>query len=307
MEFGLKLPQFGHGTTPGLMLRWAQFAEAVGFHFILTGDHIALTHEVRKDYPEPYYEPFTTMAWVAAKTRKIKLGFTVIVVPYRHPALLAHITATLDQLSEGRLILGVGVGWAESEFEVLGMPFHERGKMTDEYLTALKLLWTNETASFDGKYVQFDDVMTSPQPVQSPHPPIWVGGNSRPAMRRAVHHGEAWHPIGLNLGWLRDKGMPMLRRIAEEAGKPTPVLAPRIFCRLTDEPIPEDERIAGEGTLDQVRRDFGELEKLEAQYILLDTKRNSPSAQSNRHQDEAWRDLTIMADQVFDLSTGTLR
>ena len=100
MEIGLKLPQFGSGTTPDLMLRWAQFAETAGFHFILTGDHIALTPEVLRGYPPPYYEPFTTMAWLAAKTQRIRLGFTVVVVPYRHPALLAHLTSTLDQLSE---------------------------------------------------------------------------------------------------------------------------------------------------------------------------------------------------------------
>ncbi|MCH8115068.1 MAG: TIGR03619 family F420-dependent LLM class oxidoreductase [Chloroflexi bacterium] len=307
MQIGLKLPQFGPGTDPDLMLRWAQFAEAVGFHFILTGDHIALTPDVLRDYPAPYYEPFTTMAWLAGKTQRIKLGFTVIVVPYRHPALLAHLTSTLDQLSDGRLIVGVGVGWAESEFQVLGMPFHERGKMTDEYLAALKLLWTNDTASFDGRYVKFSDVSVSPRPLQSPHPPIWVGGASRPAMRRAVRYGDAWHPLGVTTAWLRDHGMPALRNIAEAEGKPMPILAPRIFCRLTDDPIPEDERIAGEGTLDQVRRDFGELQELGAEYVHLDTKRNSPTAHSDRHQDEAWRDLTILADQVFDLRQGTLR
>ena len=307
MQFGLKLPQFGPGTEPDLMLRWAQFAETAGFHFILTGDHIALTPEVLRGYPPPYYEPFTTMAWLAAKTQRIRLGFTVVVVPYRHPALLAHLTSTLDQLSEGRLIVGVGVGWAESEFEVLGVPFHERGKMTDEYLTALKLLWTNDNVSFDGRHVSFSDVTVSPRPVQSPHPPIWVGGASRLAMRRAVRHGDAWHPIGPRTDWLRDQGMPALRSIAEAEGKPVPALAPRIFCRLTDDPIPEDQRVAGEGTLDQVRGDFRELQELGARYIHLDTKRNNPAAHSGHHHEEAWRDLSILADQVFDLEKGTLR
>ena len=228
MKIGLKLSQFGPGTEPDLMLRWAQFAEAVGFHFILTGDHIALTREVLRDYPAPYYEPFTTMAWLAGKTQRIKLGFTVIVVPYRHPALLAHLTSTLDQLSDGRLIVGVGVGWAESEFQVLDVPFSERGRMTNEYLAALKLLWTNDTASFDGQHVKFNDVSVSPRPHQSPHPPIWVGGNSRAAMKRAVLYGDAWHPLGQKVNWLREHGIPTLRKFAEAEGKQTPILAPRI-------------------------------------------------------------------------------
>ena len=307
MQIGLKLPQFGPGTDPDLMSRWAQFGEAVGFHFILTGDHIALTPEVLADYPAPYYEPFTTMAWLAGKTQRIKLGFTVIVVPYRHPTLLAHLTSTLDQLSGGRLIVGVGVGWAESEFQVLGMPFRERGKMTDEYLAAVKLLWTNDTASFDGKYVKFKDVSVSPRPKQLPNPPIWVGGNSRVAMKRAVLYGDAWHPIGPRTDWLRSVGMPTLRSMAEEENRPIPALAPRIFCRITDDPIPEDVRIAGEGTLDQIKRDFHELQELGAQYVHLDTKRNNPTAHTGRHHDEAWRDLIVLADEVFDLDRETLR
>lgn len=307
MQIGLKLPQFGPGTDPDVMLRWAQFGEAAGFHFILTGDHIALTPEVQVDYPAPYYEPFTTMGWIAGKTERIKLGFTVIVVPYRHPTLLAHLTSTLDQLSGGRLIVGVGVGWAESEFEVLGMPFRERGKMTDEYLAAIKLLWTNDTASFDGQYVSFSDVSVSPRPKQQPNPPIWVGGNSRVAMKRAVLLGDAWHPIGARTDWLRTTGMPTLRSMAEAENRSAPVLAPRIFCRLTEEPIPEDVRIAGEGTLEQVRRDFAELQDLGAEYIHLDTKRNNPDAHTSRHQDQAWRDLIILADEVFDLERETLR
>ncbi|NQW17673.1 MAG: TIGR03619 family F420-dependent LLM class oxidoreductase [Chloroflexi bacterium] len=307
MQIGVKLPQFGPGTEPDMMLSWAQFAEAAGFDFILTGDHIALTPEVMVDYPAPYYEPFTTLAWIAAKTRRIKLGFSVIVVPYRHPALLAHLASSLDQLSGGRLIVGVGVGWAESEFEVLGMPFNERGATTDEFLTALKLLWTNDAASFNGKYVSFKDVSVSPRPLQLPHPPIWVGGSSKRAMKRAVLHGDAWHPIGPRMDWLRDQGLPEIQRIAEAEGRQVPVLAPRIFCRLTDAPLPEDERIAGEGTLDQVRQDFQDLQEFGAEYIHLDTKRNSPTADSGRHHEDAWRDLTMLASQVFDLSSGTLR
>ena len=307
MQAGIKLPQFGANANPEEMGRWARFAEAAGFHFVLTGDHIALTPEVQQDYPAPYYEPFTTMAWLAGQTTTIRLGFTVIVVPYRHPALLAHMGATLDDLSGGRLIFGIGSGWAGSEFDALGVPFEARGRMTDEYVAAMIELWTNEKASFQGEFVSFEDVTTSPGPVQKPYPPIWVGGSSRAAMRRAARFGDAWHPIGARVDWLRDQGMPRLRRIAEEMGSETPSLAPRIFCRLTESPIAKDQRIAGEGTLDQVKRDIYELRDLGATHIHLDTKRNSPTADSTRHRDEAFAALSLLAEKVFDLEAEALR
>jgi alkanesulfonate monooxygenase SsuD/methylene tetrahydromethanopterin reductase-like flavin-dependent oxidoreductase (luciferase family) len=112
-------------------------------HLIMTADHAGLTPDVLARYPDPYYEPFTNMAWLAAKTRTIELGTTVIVVPYRHPVHLAHLTANVDQLSHGRLIVGVGVGWARQEFEALALPYAKRGAMTNDYLAALKVLWTH--------------------------------------------------------------------------------------------------------------------------------------------------------------------
>ncbi len=289
------------------MSRWARFAESIGYHFVLTGDHIALTPEVQQDYPAPYYEPFTTMAWLAGQTTTIRLGFTVIVVPYRHPAQLAHMGATIDDLSGGRLIFGIGSGWAGSEFDALGLPFEARGRMTDEYVAAMIELWTNEKAFFHGEFVSFEDVTTSPGPVQQPHPPIWVGGSSRAAMRRAVKFGDAWHPIGARVDWLRDTGMPQLTRIADEAESEVPSLAPRIYCRLTDSPIPEEKRVAGEGSFEQVRRDIYELRELGASHIHLDTKRNSLTAESLRHRDEAFAALSILAERVFDLESEELR
>ena len=307
MQAGIKLPQFGANANPAEMSRWAQFAESVGYHFVLTGDHIALTPEVQQDYPAPYYEPFTTMAWLAGQTTTIRLGFTVIVVPYRHPAQLAHMGATIDDLSGGRLIFGIGSGWAGSEFDALGLPFEARGRMTDEYVAAMIELWTNEKASFHGEFVSFEDVTTSPGPVQQPYPPIWVGGSSRAAMRRAVRFGDAWHPIGARVDWLRDTGLPRLKRFADEAESQVPSLAPRIFCRLTDSPIPEEQRVAGEGSFEQVRRDIYELRELGATHVHLDTKRNSLTADSVRHRDEAFAALSILAEKVFDLESEELR
>ena len=217
------------------------------------------------------------------------------------------MTSNVDQLSEGRLIFGVGVGHAKSEFEALGVPFDKRGAMTDDYLAAIKTLWTDDVACYEGEFVSFRDVKISPKPVQLPHPPIWVGGSSSAALRRAVRFGEAWHPIGSRIDWLRDEGLPMMRRIAEKEGKPVPALCPRIWCRLTESPLPEDERVAGEGTLDQVRGDLESLQALGAKYVLLDTKRNSPTAASPRHYEEAWRTLTVLAEKVLDLESESVR
>jgi|TARA_Y100000310_G_scaffold304436_1_gene343591 probable F420-dependent oxidoreductase len=312
VKFGLKLHHSGPGASPDHMLRWARFAETLGMHLLMTADHVALTPDVLPQYPAPYYEPFTNLAWLAGHTDKIMLGTTVIVVPYRHPLLLAQITANIDQLSNGRLIFGIGAGWSVSEYEAFGIPHNKRGAITDDYLAAVKALWTQDVASHDGPYAKFRDVMLSPKPVQKPHPPIWVGGSGylrgkMPAMDRAVRFGDAWHLLGIRADWLRDEAMPQLRRIAEEAGKPTPALCPRIFCRITDSPLPEDDRVAGEGTLDQIRADLDILEELGAEYVLLDTKRNNETANTARHHEDAWSVVTTLAEKAIDLENETLR
>ncbi|MCI0440779.1 MAG: TIGR03619 family F420-dependent LLM class oxidoreductase [Chloroflexi bacterium] len=311
MKFGLKLSHSGPGASPETMLRWTQFAETLGLHLIMTADHVALTPEVLRSYPAPYYEAFTNIAWLAAQTRKIKFGTTVIVIPYRHPIHLAHLTANVDQLSGGRLILGVGVGWARTEYESLGVPFNKRGAIANDYLAALKLLWTQDVATYEGPFVSFKEVMVSPKPLQKPHPPIWVGGdhrdNSEPGMRRAVRFGNAWHPLGATVDSLRDKSLPLLRRIAEEEGKAVPALCPRIYCRITDSPLDEDQRVAGEGTLDQIHSDLAALEGMGAEYVVFDTKRRNPTAASDRHHEDAWRVLTTLAEKVIDLEKETVR
>lgn len=179
--------------------------------------------------------------------------------------------------------------------------------MGDEYLRAFKELWTSDNPSFDGAYCRFSDIAFLPKPVQQPHPPIWVGGSSAAALRRAVRFGDGWHPIGPRLAWLKQEALPKLQRIADTEGKPVPALCPRIWCRLTETPLSEEERTMGEGTLDQVRRDFDALQELGASYVLLDTKRNSPTALSSQHHEESWRTLAILAEKAIDLEHETVR
>ena len=305
MKVGVNLINFGPSASPASLRRWAQLTEALGYHLLMTSDHIAITPDVQDRYPAPQYEPLTTLGWLAGVTSHIEIGSTVMILPYRSPLETARSFANIDQLSGGRCILGVGVGWAREEFAALNVPFEKRGAMTNEYLAAIKALWTQDVASFEGEFVRFQDVHTAPRPVQTPHPPIWVGGSSDAALRRTVRYGDAWHPIRIRIDWFRDTGIPRLREFADAEGKPMPALCPRIRLRLTDTPLPDDERVAGEGTLDQVHGDLKALEELGCDYVLLDSFHDDIEA--TRHGEAAWAMLATMAAQVLDLANQTIR
>ncbi|MCH7800400.1 MAG: TIGR03619 family F420-dependent LLM class oxidoreductase [Chloroflexi bacterium] len=305
MKFGVNLLNFGPGASPESLLRWTTFAETLGYHMVMISDHIAVTPDVGGRYPAPLYDPYTTLAWLAGQTSTIELGTTVIVVPYRSPILMARLGANIDQMSNGRFIFGIGVGWAQQEFAALNVNFEKRGPITDEYLAAIKTLWTNELASFSGEYVSFEDVRATPMPVQSPHPPIWIGGASPAAFRRTVEYGDGWHPIRLRADWMRDVGVPKLKEMADRMGKPVPAICPRIKLRLTDNPVPDDDRVAGVGTVDQVRGDLEILQELGAEYVLFDTYADDP-AETATHE-WAWSMYMTVAEEIVDLSRQELR
>jgi len=305
MKAGINLLNFGPAATPDSLARWTTLAETIGFHLVMVGDHVAVTKDINGLYPAPFYDPFTTLSWLAGKTTKIELGTTVIIVPYRNPALTARVVASLDQFSGGRFIFGIGAGWSTLEFEALGLPFHQRGAMTDEYLAAMKVLWSEDSASFDGKFTSFKDVLTAPLPVQKPHPPIWVGGPSDVAVRRTVIHGDAWHPMNADLSWLRDYGLPTLRRFADEAGKPTPAFSPRVKLHITPNDLPEEGRKPGIGSFSQVRDDLGAFDDLGADYLLLDTYMDEP--EETLTHEPAWAMLMQVAESLLDLEAEKLR
>lgn len=305
MRVGVNLLNFGPGVSPESLAGWTQLAETLGYHLVMISDHVAMTPDVVARYPAPFYDPFVTLGWLARATTRMELGTTVVILPYRHPLHTARLAANLDRLSGGRFILGVGVGWARQEFQALGVPFERRGAMSSDYLAAIKTAWTSDPASYAGPFVSFRDVHTGPRPVRSPHPPVWVGGASDAAMRRAVRLGDAWHPIRVRLPWLRDTGLPRLRAIAEKEGRPVPALCPRIRLCITETPLAEDQRIAGEGSLEQVRADLEALARLGAGYVLLDTY--TDDAEATRHPETAWRMLALLAERVLDLARETVR
>ena len=212
MRFGIGIPSIGPMSKTSHMLELVQYAEQLGFDSLTIGDHIIITKTINSLYPYTdtrvpptssfsgeWFEPLTTLAFVAGITQKIKLMTSVMVIPYRDPIFTAKILSTIDNLSQGRLIIGAGVGWMEEEFEVLERPpFKERGAVTDEYINIFNELWTNDSPSFKGKYTSFPEINFYPKPVQEPHPPIWIGGESPPALKRAARLGDGWYPIGRN-------------------------------------------------------------------------------------------------------------
>ena len=172
------------------------------------------------------HEMLTLAAWLAAITTRLRLVLAVLVVPHRPAVLAAKQLATIDVLSGGRLTVGIGAGWLKAEFDaVVTTPFAERGAVTDEYVAAFKTLWTEKKPMIDGKYVHYDRLLLEPKPMQKPHPPIWVGGESGPSLRRAARLGDAWYPIGTNNAHPYDSlpryraGVARLRQLTEAAGR----------------------------------------------------------------------------------------
>jgi probable F420-dependent oxidoreductase len=196
----------------------AERADALGFDSVWAHDHVFnVGHVLDRIGGRPYYEPLTLLSYVAARTKRVKLGTSVLVLPYHNPIRLAKIAATLDVLSGGRLILGIGVGAIENEMEAMGTPFKERGKFTDEAITVMRTLWSEEDPRFVGKYSQFAGMKFSPKPTQKPIP-IVVGGVSHAAIRRAARTGDGWQPIGLTPEKLK-QGIAVLREEARAAGR----------------------------------------------------------------------------------------
>lgn len=276
MRLGLHVPCYGPETTAESLLEWVSFAEDHGFAIAIMSDHVAPTPEVEATYPAPFFDPFTTLAWLAGQTRTILLGTSITVLPLRHPLLTARVSATLDNLSGGRFVLGVGVGWAASEYDALDVPYADRGALTSEYLEVITNFWAKDTATFHGATVSFDEVSTAPAPVAG-ELTVWVGGTSPPAIRRAATYAKAWHPNGAGLSWLRTTGLPALATAAAAQGRPTPDLAPRMKLHL-GEKVTTPDRLPGVGSLEQVLDDLRELQDLGATYVVLDTNPDVPVA-----------------------------
>ena len=234
-EFGIRVPNSGPLSSKENIVKAAQNSEELGFDTIWLHDHVVWSSEMHRHHISSgateaitdaqeanFFECMTTMSYLAAKTKDIQIGVACLVMPLRNPIYAAKQCATLDHLCDGRLLVGVGLGSKatreSSEFDVFDVPIKGRGNRTDEYIEAMKAIWTQPMASYEGKYLKFENAEIHPKPLQKPHPPVWVGGWMDQAAVRAGRYGEGWIP-----GWLSPKemarGCEILRNTAEDAGR----------------------------------------------------------------------------------------
>ena len=296
MKFGISLFNRGPLARPAHLTAQAQRAEALGFESLAISDHIVIPQVKTDNYPYhpdgefplemsyDYFEPLATLMYMAGATSSIKLGTSVLVVPYRNPILVAKMVASVDALSGGRVFLGVGTGWWREEFEALGIGdhFHDRGARTDEYIRIMRNLWSEETPSFEGRFHQYSNLEFSPKPVQAGGIPIWVGGHTGRALRRAVELGDAWHPIGLRppvdlspaeLGRARER----LHAICEEKGRDPATLPIVLRCVLS---FSDSERSTMVGTPEQILEDIAAYGEQGVSQIIFDLPAPNVAAQA---------------------------
>jgi len=291
MDFGLHLPASSASVTPKDLVRFAQQAEALGFYCVTVADHVIVPKNISVPYPYTvdgkypgtgyHLETLTTMGYLMGATKRIRFATSVMILPYRNPIATAKMLASLDVLSGGRVIVGAGVGWMKEEFEnIRTEPFDERGKVTDEYIAAFRELWTSDNPSFDGKYCRFSDIVFLPKPVQKPTIPIWIGGHSKQAIRRAARLGDGWHPIGgVPTIPLEPQDvaadMSMLREYAEKAGRDAKKIRVALKGSLFDreKQITPGKRRRFIGSAEEVASDIGDYRAVGVDTMIFDVRR----------------------------------
>jgi len=228
MDIGCHLPNQGPLATREALDTFARAADARGVASLWVSDHVIFPRTATGSYPggrfphppdKPYLEPVITLTAAAMCTTRARLGASVFILGHRHPVVMAKMLTSIDALSQGRLIVGVGVGWWKEELTILGAPFHQRGKQADEALKVFKALWTQDNPKFEGEFFRFSDVGFAPKPVQKPHPPIWVGGDSPGAFRRVATLGDGWHATSKTPAQFKE-ALGRLRTACEAARRP---------------------------------------------------------------------------------------
>jgi probable F420-dependent oxidoreductase len=318
MKFGFGIPTRGPMATPEGIATLVQKGEALGFAIISVSDHIIIPKRIASTYPYnesgafagsasgECMEQLALLSFLAGITSSARLLTSVMVLPHRPPVLTAKALATIDVLSKGRLIVGCGVGWMREEFEAIGAPaYDERGSVGDEYIRAFKELWTSDNPAFEGKYCRFANVSFAPKPVQKPHPPIWVGGESPAALRRAGRLADAWYPIGTNPRY--PVGTPeqfaeyaaRVKRYAQEAGRDASALAFAYSASwLNDQQaqtLPNGERRSLTGTPQQIAGDIKRYEELGVRHMHVNLQGDTQAQTLERMQRFADRIMPLTA------------
>jgi probable F420-dependent oxidoreductase len=275
MDIGCHLPTTqGPATARDGLVTFAREAERAGLASLWVSDHVVIPR-VSTGYgrggtfphppDKPYLEPVTMLAAAAMVTSRVRLGSSVFILGHRHPVVMAKMLATIDALSNGRLICGVGVGWWKEELEVFGVPFKARGRHADEVLKAFKALWTSDAPALDGDFFRFRDIGFAPRPVQTPHPPLWVGGASPGAFRRVVALGDGWHASPHGLDDFR-KGLEQLRAIAASAGRSFDTIELSLRFNLSDTLFAQGPQ----AIVDQL----AEYKRLGVRHVLIEFRRD---------------------------------
>lgn len=286
MKFGVTVGNFGtYGKRGGAtdLVAVAERAELLGFDSVWVNDHIFMPAAIRARYPynesgvagfayrQDIYDPLAVMAAIAVRTKRVSIGTSVLIIPYRNPLVLAKMLATLDQLSHGRIILGSGVGWMEDEFDALGIGdyYSVRGTVTDEWIRICIEMWTSEgPASYEGRFHSFSGVGASPKPVQKPHIPIWVGGSGAVAHRRVARYGSGYHTISSTPEQIREQIDSVNRELEKRGRDPSEIevsmLGPGI--RLGEQPTLPG--IAIGGSTQEIIDRLAEYERAGLQHAL---------------------------------------
>jgi probable F420-dependent oxidoreductase len=299
MRYGFYLPTRGRSAEPDALETLVGRGEALGFHSTVIADHVVFPVSIASKYPYTVsgafpgggdaLEQLTLMSFVAAKSERLRLITSVMILPHRNPVLTAKMLATIDVLSRGRVTVGVGVGWLREEFAALGAAdFDRRGAVSDEYLTMFKTLWTQNPASFRGEFYHFENLKCLPQPVQKPHPPIWIGGHSRAALRRVARHGDGWHPVGANPAAML--APPELKTLLDELSRLTEAERrdPRTLTISFKAPLYDEGVAAGgvrrrfSGTSDQIIEDIATYGRLGVSELIFDFRSEEPKESLER-------------------------
>ena len=274
MKFGVTVPNNWGIEDVNEALSFGPLAEELGYDSVWVMDHLFNNGYIRERLDDrPYYHPLATLSYLSATTRRVLLGTSVLVLPYHNPVELAKYTATLDQMSGGRVTLGVGVGAMTEEFDALGIPMSERGALTNESIRVMRELWSSPAPSYHSRRWNFDDLRFSPKPVQQPHIPLWIGGASPGALRRAARLGDGWHPSGLTPEQYT-AGREEVRTLAEQAGRDPDALiwSARVEVEATSGPSSDRAanraRIPG-GDLEQTALSIAAYREAGVEHLVL--------------------------------------
>ena len=308
MRYGFYLPTRGPLANPDDIAEIARAGEALGFATIVIGDHIVFPVTVDSTYPYTIgggfpgqgdaLEQLSLLSFMAGITTTSRLVTSVMILPHRNPLVTAKMLATIDVLSKGRVTVGVGVGWMREEFEALAAPdFDKRGASSDEYLEIFKKCWTRDPVSHDGEFYSFKELRCVPQPVQKPHPPIWIGGHSRPALRRVAKYGDGWHPVGATsaapLRPAEFQGLlDQLKQLTEAEGRDFEALTISFKAPSYDPGrIPEGhDRLLFTGEAERIAEDLRAYQAMGVDEMVFDF-RSPPVSKAVEYMDRFMRDV----------------